>query len=55
MMDDDSLMPFGKFKGERMEDIPAWYLLWLLKQDWITDWPDVHEYILDVKEILERE
>lgn len=24
---DDSIMPFGKFKGKIMEDIPAWYLL----------------------------
>lgn len=26
---DDSLMPFGKHKGERMGDVPAKYLIWL--------------------------
>lgn len=27
-MTDDSLMPFGKHKGKRMEDVPASYLHW---------------------------
>ena len=26
---DNSRMPFGKFKGDKMEDVPAHYLLWL--------------------------
>lgn len=26
---DSSLMPFGKYKGVRLIDIPASYLLWL--------------------------
>jgi uncharacterized protein (DUF3820 family) len=26
---DSDPMPFGKHKGERMEDVPASYLLWL--------------------------
>jgi len=26
---DDSSMPFGKHKGQRMEDVPASYLFWL--------------------------
>jgi uncharacterized protein (DUF3820 family) len=28
---DTSLMPFGKFKGLQMQDVPAKYLLWLGK------------------------
>lgn len=28
-LNDESLMPFGKHKGERMEDVPADYLHWL--------------------------
>lgn len=28
-LQDDSLMPFGKFKGEPMQDIPASYFRWL--------------------------
>lgn len=26
---DRNVMPFGKYKGERMEDVPASYLHWL--------------------------
>ena len=26
---DTSLMPFGKHRGSKMEDVPASYLLWL--------------------------
>jgi uncharacterized protein (DUF3820 family) len=26
---DQSEMPFGKYKGEEMENVPASYLLWL--------------------------
>ena len=26
---DESIMPFGKHKGEALEDVPAKYLLWL--------------------------
>ncbi len=26
--DDEDLMPFGKFKGKRLADVPADYLLW---------------------------
>ena len=29
LMKDTDLMPFGKYKGEQMEDVPADYLLWL--------------------------
>jgi uncharacterized protein (DUF3820 family) len=28
-LDDDSLMPWGKHKGERMEDVPDKYLKWI--------------------------
>jgi len=26
---DESLMPFGKFKGQKLIDVPARYLVWL--------------------------
>lgn len=38
-------MPFGKHKGQDMENVPASYLLWLFEQDWISQWPDVKGYI----------
>lgn len=28
-MDDSSIMPFGKYKGAKMEDVPDGYLAWL--------------------------
>lgn len=31
-MTDQDLMPFGKYKGEKMEKVPASYLLWLRDQ-----------------------
>jgi uncharacterized protein (DUF3820 family) len=31
-VNDADLMPFGKHKGERMENVPAGYLLWLREQ-----------------------
>jgi hypothetical protein len=29
-----------------MEDVPGEYLLWLFRQPWIKDWPDVHDYLV---------
>ena len=31
---DDSVMAFGKHKGERLENVPARYLLWLWDDGW---------------------
>lgn len=46
---DDSLMPFGKYKGKPMADVPASYLLWLwndgLKNKTATS--DVAAYIAE--------
>ncbi len=30
---DDSIMPFGKHKGEKLIDVPDDYLLWLYEND----------------------
>ena len=30
---DQSIMPFGKHKGMKLEDVPAGYLLWLDEQE----------------------
>jgi uncharacterized protein (DUF3820 family) len=38
-------MPFGKYKGRKMEDVPATYLKWLMEEPWIGDWPDVLDYL----------
>lgn len=54
-MNDDSLMPFGKYKGTPMGKVPAEYLDWLIGQKWISDWPQVEKYILDNKKIIDEE
>lgn len=30
----DTVLKFGKFKGQSFEATPKWYQDWLLKQDW---------------------
>lgn len=52
---DESLMPFGKHKGTKMINVPASYLLWLSKQEWIEEWPAVLDYIEDNADVLEME
>ncbi len=43
-MNDDSLMPFGKYKGQRLGDVPDDYWRWFLDQDWCDKWPALVEY-----------
>jgi len=52
---DESLFPFGKYKGEKMYDVPATYLDWLMGQEWIDKWSDVVNYINDNRAIINRE
>lgn len=30
-------MPFGKFKGIELSQVPQWYLTWLVHQDFVRD------------------
>lgn len=41
---DDDLMPFGKYKNERLQDVPASYLHWLWSNKPISD-KKLEEYI----------
>ena len=34
---DDSIMPFGKYKGEKLRKVPLWYWQWLCKQPWAQE------------------
>ena len=43
---DKTPMPWGEHKGLPMEDVPGAYLLWLFRQPWIPDWPDLHAYLV---------
>lgn len=42
-LEDDSPMPWGKYAGTKMGNVPADYLLWLDKQGYALR--DVKEYI----------
>jgi uncharacterized protein (DUF3820 family) len=50
---DDSPMPFGKHKGEQMQDVPASYLLWLY--DSKLENQLVKNYIEENMEVLQEE
>ena len=39
----DEPMPFGKFKGKLICDLPNSYLIWLLDQEWMAkDYPNLY-------------
>jgi|LSQX01.3.fsa_nt_gb hypothetical protein len=42
--DDDHRMPFGKYSGQRLGDVPDSYWLWFLEQDWCDNYPNLVEY-----------
>lgn len=42
---DTTKIPWGKYRGELLKNVPADYLLWLLKQDWIKKWPGLLDYL----------
>lgn len=52
-LQDTDPMPWGKYAGEKMANIPAGYLLFLLENNKCSG--DVKEYILENKETLESE
>jgi len=45
-------MPFGKYKGRKMEDVPASYLLWLRDQGAVGE---IREYIEENMTALQQE
>ena len=53
ILTDESLMPFGKYKGTKMANVPASYLLWLNTQPALSQ--SVREYIQDNLEVLQKE
>ena len=41
---DDDLMPFGKWHGQRLGDVPDHYWKWFVQQDWADQYPELLEY-----------
>ena len=52
--EDSDLMPFGKHKGKRMEEVPANYLHWLWTQRPISD-KKLENYIFNNIAVLKDE
>lgn len=52
-MTDNSKMPFGKYKGEKMANVPASYLIWIFENNKCT--PEVAKYIADNQDVLKAE
>lgn len=53
MLNDDSLMPWGKYKGTKMANVPADYLQWLYDNDKCSG--NVKAYIEDNLDVIELE
>lgn len=51
---DTTIMPFGKYKGRHLKDVPAYYLLYLFDQLNIKD-RALKEYIKDNEDVLRKE
>ena len=57
-MEDTDLMPFGKYKGIQMIDVPAGYLIWLADNASAglrKAFPGVFEYIKENMDALKLE
>ncbi|WAX05448.1 hypothetical protein AS73P1_00028 [Alistipes phage AS73P1] len=50
---DSDLMPQGKFKGQTMENVPYWHLLWLADQPFCR--ADVKQYVEENRDVLNEE
>lgn len=50
-LNDKSPMPQGKFKGQPMENVPYWHLLWLDGKPFCNR--DVQKYIDENRDVLE--
>lgn len=52
-MTDNSLMPFGKYKGEKMANVPSDYLLWIFENNKCTQ--EVAKYIAENLDVIKAE
>ena len=52
-LNDNSFMPFGKYKNDRMVNVPASYLLWLYDNDKCNK--EVRDYITENLDVLKHE
>ena len=45
MITDENLMPIGRYKGCKMMDVPATYLLFMLEEGYVGRKTEVGQYI----------
>ena len=50
ILHDDDRMPFGKWKGIRLGEVPDSYWRWFLQQYWSSEYPELLEYAKVVEE-----
>jgi hypothetical protein len=56
VLDETDSIPFGKYAGTPLGEVPAGYLLWLFEQPWLqTSWPDLYEYIEDNQDSIAQD
>ena len=53
MITDNFSMPFGKYQGQKMTNVPPEYLLWIFENNKCT--PDVAKYIVENMDVLKAE
>ena len=49
---DETIMYFGKHKGEKLINLPDAYLRFLLSQDWIKSHKGLYNYLLENEELF---
>ncbi len=55
-MNDDSIMLFGKYKGQKLLDVPDAYCLWLLRQTWVaSQYPELWKYLIDNQDVFDSD
>jgi len=53
MLIDNSLMPFGKYKGTKMANVPASYLIWIYENNKCSI--EVIKYVRENLDVLKEE
>lgn len=47
---DSTPMPWGGYEGTPLGEVDTHYLLWLLRQPWIKDRPNMYAYLIENQE-----
>lgn len=53
-MEDTDIMPWGKYKGLKMQDVPAEYLLYLY-ENLLDKGSDIYQYIVDNLDTIKKQ